>query len=172
MYFNDLDFDAFDDLSFGAFDAYVLENPMAEYDSLTAEQKSILQAFTNFVRGWAGEQARANNHAEAANNDYNAQVSAIISSLDGGEVIPLTTGLAGAASLTKEDLIAMARRIRGARRYVLQQFRPPEGSADPRNREEPHPNDWPLEFLDELSGIVQRCELRGFTEPAANTCAA
>ena len=86
---------------------------MATYDSLTTEQKNILQSFTNFVRAWCGEQARTNNHGGAANVDYNAQASAIIASLDAEEIIPNTSGLAGAASIAKEDLISTVSHIQG-----------------------------------------------------------
>ena len=80
---------------------------MATYACLTQEQKDILQASTNLVRSWTGEQARTNNHADAINNDYNAQTVTIINSLDAGEIIPNTSGLSGAASLTKEQYITL-----------------------------------------------------------------
>lgn len=86
---------------------------MATYNSLTTEQKNILQGFLNFTRAWCGEQARCNNHGDVADTDYNAQVSAIISSLDANEVIPNTSGLAGAASVTKEDLISVVSHVQG-----------------------------------------------------------
>jgi len=80
---------------------------MATYASLTQEQKDIVQAYVNFARAWAGEQARTNNHGEAANDDWNAQINTIVGSLDTGEVIPNTSGLAGAASLTKEEVTTL-----------------------------------------------------------------
>jgi hypothetical protein len=86
---------------------------MATYDSLTTEQKALVQAFLNFARGWCGEQARTNNHGEAANDDYNAQVSAILATLDDGEIIPNTSGLAGAASINENDLISVVSHIQG-----------------------------------------------------------
>lgn len=65
--------------------------------------------------------------------------------------------------LTESDVLAIARRIRGARLYVLQQFRR-EGaqSGDPRLEAPAHEPDWPLPLLGQLRGIVARCETRGF----------
>lgn len=84
---------------------------MATYASLTREQKGILQDFTNLCRSWAGEQARVNNHADAINTTYNAQVVTILSSLDVGEIVPQTSGLNGAASLTKEEVTTLVSHI-------------------------------------------------------------
>ena len=95
---------------------------MALYDGLTREQKGLLQAFLNNVRAWSGEQARVNNHGEAINTDYTAQVSAIIASLDAGEIIPNSSGLAGAASIVKEDLMSVVAHIQG----VLTTYNTPE----------------------------------------------
>jgi len=86
---------------------------MATYASLTTEQKAILQSFLNNTRAWCGEQARTNNHGETQDTDYNAQASAIIASLDAAEVIPNTSGLDGAASIVKEDLISVVSHIQG-----------------------------------------------------------
>lgn len=84
---------------------------MATYASLTDEQKNILQNMTNLLRSWAGETGRTNNHGEAINDDYNAQTSVILTSLDAGEVIPNTSGLAGAASLTKEEVTTLVSHV-------------------------------------------------------------
>ena len=80
---------------------------MATYASLTQEEKDLLKSYTNFIRAWAGEQARTNNHASASNDDWNAQISTIVNSLDPGEIIPNESGLDGAASLTKEEVISL-----------------------------------------------------------------
>jgi len=76
---------------------------MATYASLSQEEKDLCAAYTNMLRAWAGEQARANNHAAAIDADWVAQISTIINSLDVGEVIPNASGLAGAASLTEGE---------------------------------------------------------------------
>ena len=54
---------------------------MATYASLTQEQKDILAEFTKAVRGWAGEQARANNLAGAIDDNWNAVVFTIVNGL-------------------------------------------------------------------------------------------
>lgn len=61
------------------------------------------------------------------------------------------------------DILAIARRIRGSRRYVLQQYRrPPDGRSDPRLDAAPHGALWAYALLDELRGIVDHVETRGF----------
>lgn len=71
-----------------------------------------------------------------------------------------------APQLEAEDILAMAGRIQGARRYILQQFRrpAPEASAfnDPRNAVAPHTSRWPEEVLDQVRLMVETCETRGF----------
>jgi pyruvate formate lyase activating enzyme len=72
--------------------------------------------------------------------------------------------------LTPSDVLAIARRIRGARLYVLQQFRRDGAqSGDPRLDVPAHEPDWPIHVLDQLRGVVARCETRGFNlaQPAA-----
>ena len=80
---------------------------MATYASLTAEQKGILGALTTQIRAFAGEFAKTNTKAEVLVDDWNAQVSVIVASLDAGEIIPNLSGLAGAASITKEELTVL-----------------------------------------------------------------
>lgn len=86
---------------------------MATYAQLTDEQKSILQDWINFVRATCGEQARANNHIDVANVQYGAQVQAIINSLDAETLLPNTSGLAGAGSVTKEELSSVFANLQG-----------------------------------------------------------
>ncbi len=83
------------------------------YAELTVEQQAIIQNFVGLLRAWTGEQGRTNNHGDVLNTDYNAQSSAILASLDAGEVIPNTSGLAGAASLVKEDVVSMVAHVQG-----------------------------------------------------------
>ena len=77
---------------------------MATYASLTTEKKNILAALTTQLRVFAGEFARTNTRAQVLIDDWMAQVSEIVSTLDAGEVIPNKSGLSGAASTTKEEL--------------------------------------------------------------------
>lgn len=72
---------------------------MATYAELTDEQKNVLQTWINLVRSWAGEQARVNNHGAAIDTMYNAQIQAILVSLDNNAIVPNTSGLAGSQSL-------------------------------------------------------------------------
>ncbi len=79
--------------------------------------------------------------------------------------------------LTHDDVLAIARRIRGARRYVLQQYRNPamfssqEMPGDPRLNVPPHASAWPAEILDELSQHVVECDTRGFKHSLEATSA-
>lgn len=70
-----------------------------------------------------------------------------------------------APQLGEDDIVAIARRIRGAKRYILQQYRrPPQAgpAGDPRLEEPPHSVDWVLGVIKAISGMVQRVESRGF----------
>ncbi|MHA2100684.1 MAG: hypothetical protein ACW99A_18600 [Candidatus Kariarchaeaceae archaeon] len=80
---------------------------MATYSSLPKPQKDVLANFISNLRAWCGEQARSNNHADASNTAYTSFVSSIINSLDAGEIIPNKSGLQGAISLTKEEVITL-----------------------------------------------------------------
>ena len=78
---------------------------MATYDSLSTEDKAVIDNFTNVMRSSAGEAGRLMNHLEAIQEDSNAV--AIFTTLDGTEVIPNMSGLAGADSMTKAELQAV-----------------------------------------------------------------
>lgn len=80
---------------------------METYDSLTSEHKAILADYVNNLRAWCGEQARANNHADASETAYRSFVSVLLDSLDGTEIIPNDSGLSGAQSLTKDEIITL-----------------------------------------------------------------
>lgn len=87
---------------------------MATYTNLTTEQKDVLQTFTNLVRSWAGEQARVNNHASAINTMYNAQIQAILVTLDDNSIIPNTSGLAGSQGLDSDaELVTIVSHLQG-----------------------------------------------------------
>lgn len=78
---------------------------MATYASLTQEQKDKLAFFTTQLRGEYGQLARFLDGVDDLSVHYTAQgIAAIITSLDAGAVIPNASGLAGSASLTKEQL--------------------------------------------------------------------
>lgn len=72
--------------------------------------------------------------------------------------------------LTHDDVLAMARRVRGARRFVLQQYRRPAGvESDGRLELVPHAAAWPAPILPQLAEIVEHCDLRGFAVPAESS---
>jgi len=67
--------------------------------------------------------------------------------------------------LTEADILAIGRHIRGARSYVLQQYRRPEpvpGFTDPRLGDPSHSMGWTQDILAELSGLVMHRGARGF----------
>jgi pyruvate formate lyase activating enzyme len=80
--------------------------------------------------------------------------------------------------LTHADVVAIARRIQGARRYVLQQYRnpvlyaPDEKPPDPRLDVPPHEAAWPAHVLAEIDRYVVECETRGFQRSLEVTSAA
>ncbi|MCX5772335.1 MAG: anaerobic ribonucleoside-triphosphate reductase activating protein [Candidatus Hydrogenedentes bacterium] len=80
--------------------------------------------------------------------------------------------------LTHADVVAIARRIQGARRYVLQQYRnpalysPDEKNHDPRLDAPPHESAWPAHVLAEIDRHVVECETRGFQRSLEATSAA
>jgi len=74
---------------------------MATYVSLTAEQKGIVEAHERNFRGWFNELARLIVSARALDASYNAGggSGSILATLDPGEDVPNTGGIAGAQVL-------------------------------------------------------------------------
>lgn len=69
--------------------------------------------------------------------------------------------------LGQEDILDIAQWIRGAKRYVLQQYRKPnveEDISDIRLATIPHAASWPFGFMDEIHKYVAECTCRGFEE--------
>ena len=83
---------------------------MATWAELTQEQRDVYQAWERSLRAIAGEQARVNNHWEVLNTAYNAQIQAILVSLDNNTIIPNSSGLVGAQGLDSdaEAVVIMA----------------------------------------------------------------
>ena len=73
------------------------------YDELSAEDKAVIDNFTNTMRGASGEAARLMNHLEAIQDDSNA--IGIFQQLTG--MIPNASGLAGADSMDKDEIQAV-----------------------------------------------------------------
>ena len=82
---------------------------MATYASLTDEQKQILAAFERNARGWINSYASLLAQARAliAAADASGGPRDIVTSLDNGEVVPNSSGIAGAHDLTKQELAAV-----------------------------------------------------------------
>ena len=78
---------------------------MATYASLTQEQKDILSAWERNTRGWFNGLSRQITEARAlkASLDASGGAGVILDSLDIGEIIPNSSGIAGAHDLTKEN---------------------------------------------------------------------
>lgn len=75
------------------------------YASLTPQQQAQLAAYDTLIRPALGELARVLGRMKAINNQYNANVSAILSSLTGTETVPNSTALAGAIDVTASEQI-------------------------------------------------------------------
>ena len=78
---------------------------MALYSELSAQDQAVVQNTVNLIRAGAGEIAKVFNHLNAIAADTNA--TALVTSVDAGETIPLTSGLGGADSMTRAELVAM-----------------------------------------------------------------
>ena len=86
---------------------------MATYNSLDSTDRAIVDNTTNLVRGAVSEMARIWNRIKAIADDSNAV--GLVTSLDAGQVIPNTSGLAGADDLTKEELVELYNLLNGIR---------------------------------------------------------
>jgi len=87
-----------------------------------------------------------------------------------GDAVPYEFRTTVAPQLSEADVVAIAHWVRGARRYVLQQFRRPQEPdefADLRNAVAPHPSAWPERVLPQLRHLVAACETRGFDAAAS-----
>jgi hypothetical protein len=80
---------------------------MASFSALTADQQGQVLAFMTLLRPNCGELARACNHGSAMDSVWQTTVSALVTSLDAGTAIPDDTGLAGAVTLVREDVLGL-----------------------------------------------------------------
>lgn len=78
---------------------------MALYSELSTVDKSIVQNAVNMIRASIGEKAKGWNRVKAIADDTNA-VNLILS-IDVGDTIPNTSGLAGADDLTRAEIVAL-----------------------------------------------------------------
>ena len=81
---------------------------MATYSNLTAQQKSDLAVYDTYMRGVFSSLAQLARVSDPAywNQFAIDRVDPVIATLDPGEVIPNSTGLAGALDVTHEDFAA------------------------------------------------------------------
>ena len=78
---------------------------MALYSELSASDKAVVQNVVNMIRSTIGEKARGWNHVKAIADDTNA-VNLVLS-IDAGDTIPNTSGLAGADDLTRTEVVTL-----------------------------------------------------------------
>ena len=78
---------------------------MATYDSLTAEQKELVAVWERNMRGWLNSLAAliASGRALDAALEASNGPGALLDSLDLTEVVPNSSGIAGAQNLTKAE---------------------------------------------------------------------
>ncbi len=86
---------------------------MATYDSLSPADKAVVQNTANLIRAGCGELGLIFNHIKAIAEDTNAV--ALVTSVDAGEAIPNTSGLAGADDLTRAELVTVYTLLNGIR---------------------------------------------------------
>ena len=86
---------------------------MATYAELSDSDKAVVQNVANLIRAGAGELGQIFNHIKAIADDTNA--TGLVTSIDAGETIPNTSGLAGADDLTRTELVALYNLLNGIR---------------------------------------------------------
>ena len=82
---------------------------MATYAPLTQDEKDLLAAWERNTRGWLNSLSTAIAQARALDASLEASngPGAILDSLDVGEIVPNSSGIAGAQNLTKEEWAVM-----------------------------------------------------------------
>lgn len=85
------------------------------YADLTEDQKAVLDDFQLLVRQWCMEQGKTLPLADNIQSDYANRVTAILTELVDGDEIPKNTGLDGAETLTKAELVTIVNYLIGVR---------------------------------------------------------
>ena len=78
------------------------------YTDLTDEQKASIQALSTFMRGLSSEWAKLLEKSQAVAAYYSGNVETDIAGLQGSDLIPQTTGFAGAEAMTKDQFTTLA----------------------------------------------------------------
>lgn len=87
---------------------------MADWNSLTQEQRDVYQAFEKDLRAGMGQFARLINLFNRLNTTYSAQILAILADLDDNTVVPNSTSLAGSASLDSDaEMVSLVAHMQG-----------------------------------------------------------
>jgi hypothetical protein len=84
---------------------------MAWPESLTPAQQAAVQDWQALQATWASAQAKANDLGQQVDTAYNAFVTGL--SIPTGDVIPLSTGLAGAQAVTYGTCVTIESYIQG-----------------------------------------------------------
>lgn len=87
------------------------------YADLTTEQKASLDSWMLLFRATCGELARVNNHGDAVNIEYNGSAGEVLALLQDTDAIPNTSGLAGAESMTKAQIVTVVSYLQGVLAY-------------------------------------------------------
>ena len=80
---------------------------MPSYNSLSPEEKEILDTWSTEARAFAGGFAQLLVTMGVLVDDWNGQVSAIVTTLNPNERVPNKSGLRGAARVTKEEFTSL-----------------------------------------------------------------
>ena len=77
---------------------------MALWTDLTPEQQDIVATYSRETRGVASDHQKVINKMANLSSQWNANVGAIVATLDAGEAIPDNNGLDGSETFTANDL--------------------------------------------------------------------
>jgi hypothetical protein len=82
--------------------------PHAWPATLTADEQAAVIDLANLCRGWASQVMKLNTISASIQNTWAGGVSAMVAKLAAGDLIPNTSGLAGAQPLNQSDITNMA----------------------------------------------------------------
>lgn len=99
---------------------------MATWASLSQAQQDAVQSLVNAERGLAQQMARVTQLASAISAAWNGGISDVVGTLGANEVIPSTSGLAGAQGVVPADVTNFA----GYAIVFSDPARSPTGSSD------------------------------------------
>ena len=86
---------------------------MGLYNDLSPSDKAVVQNTANLIRASIGSLGNGWNVIKAIADDANAV--ALVTSIDAGDTIPNTSGLAGADDMTRTELVAMYNLLKSIR---------------------------------------------------------